>query len=139
MKISGLRSPHDKINGLMYFGRMLDKARLHASGELPEEYIPNLGSAFDERVCNFLGIKYAEVVERIQRGGTDGEVLEWCCNQGHKPSDEEMEVWNEFMRKRGWNDEASARLVERKAESGFAARDDIQTFFDYIDADEGRK
>jgi hypothetical protein len=40
------------------------------------------------------------------------------------------------MRKRGWNDEASSRLVMRKKESGLENRDDVQTFFDYIDADE---
>jgi gluconokinase len=42
------------------------------------------------------------------------------------------------MRKRGWNDEVAERLVQRKSESGFEARTDIQTMFDYIDADEGR-
>ena len=49
-----------------------------------------------------------------------------------------MEVWNGFMRKRGWKDEASQRLGERKAESGFQDRPEIETFFQYIDADEGR-
>jgi hypothetical protein len=39
---------------------------------------------------------------------------------------------------RGWNDVASERLKQRKAESGFPNRDEIQTFFDYIDADEER-
>ena len=29
--IPGLRSPHDQVNGLVYFGRMLDKMRLAAS------------------------------------------------------------------------------------------------------------
>ena len=52
---------------------------------------------------------------------------------------EEIEVWNEFMRKRGWSDESSDRLEMRKGESNLEARGDIQTFFDYIDADEGRK
>ena len=50
--------------------------------------------------------------------------------------DYEATVWNEFMRKRGWNDVATERLVMRKGESGFTDRTDIQTFFDYIDADE---
>ena len=43
-----------------------------------------------------------------------------------------------FMVKRGWSDELSERLVSRKKESGFENRDDIQTMFHYIDADEGR-
>ena len=42
------------------------------------------------------------------------------------------------MRKRGWKDEGTAMLEQRKRESGLANRDDIQTMFDYIDADEGR-
>ena len=34
----GLRSPYDKVGGLFYFGRMLDKIRRHENGELPLEY-----------------------------------------------------------------------------------------------------
>ena len=55
-----------------------------------------------------------------------------------KPSEEEIYVWNEFMRKRGWNDEASDTLKRRKKESGMAGRSEIETMFNYIDADEGR-
>jgi gluconokinase len=77
-------------------------------------------------------------VARVKQGGSDEELLEWAFSQGRKPSEEEIEVWNDFMRKRGWNDEASDRLQMRKVESGFPGRDDIQTFFDYIDMDEGR-
>jgi hypothetical protein len=42
------------------------------------------------------------------------------------------------MVKRGWSDELSERLAGRKKESGFENREDIQTMFHYIDADEGR-
>ena len=45
MSIPGLRSPHDKVSGLVYFGRMLDKIRLHAAGKLPEGWQVQLGSA----------------------------------------------------------------------------------------------
>jgi hypothetical protein len=43
------------------------------------------------------------------------------------------------MRKRGWNDEAAETLARRKKESSFSDRAEIQTLFNYIDADEGRK
>ena len=42
------------------------------------------------------------------------------------------------MRKRGWNDEVSQILERRKREAGMSDRSDIQTTFQYIDADEGR-
>jgi gluconokinase len=138
MKIQGLRSPHEKTGGIVYFGRMLDKIRLHAAGSLPGDYIPNLGGGFDERCVKFLWVDYPALVERVKQGGDDDEILEWCFGQGRRPSEEEIEVWNDFMSKRGWNDEAGARLRQRKAEGGFEKREDIQTFFDYIDLDEGR-
>jgi hypothetical protein len=42
------------------------------------------------------------------------------------------------MRKRGWNDDGTATLLRRLKEGGFDDRTDVQTFFDYIDLDEGR-
>ena len=47
-------------------------------------------------------------------------------------------MWNEFMCKFGWNDEATPTLQRRLAEGGFTNRPDIQTIFDYIDLDEER-
>lgn len=139
MKIEGIRSPHDKVGTLVYFGRMLDKIRLHAAGRLPADYVPNLGEGFDKACVQLFGIEYGKLVARVKEGGTDEEILAWCAATGRKLTDQDQYVWNEFLRKRGWNDSASQRLAERKAEGGFADRDDIQTFFDYIDADEGRK
>lgn len=138
MNVPNLRSPHAKIGGIVYFGRMLDKIRLHAEGKLPGDYQPNLGGGFDGRCVDFLHVQYPELVARVKNGGTDEEILAWAFEQGRKPSEEEIEVWNEFMRKRGWNDEATQRLKERLEEGGFQMRTDIQTFFDYIDLDEGR-
>lgn len=117
---------------------MIDKIRLHATGNLPLDYQANLGGGFDARLLSFLWIEYAPLVERVKEGGTDEEILEWAFNRGRKPSDEEIEIWNDFMRKRGWNDPSSDRLAQRKRESDLAEREDIQTFFAYIDVDEGR-
>jgi len=138
MNVPNLRSPYAQTSGITYFPRMLDKIRLHAAGQLPQDYHANLGGGFDGRAVSFLWIDYAALVERVKQGGTDDEILAWTVAQGRQPSPEEIEIWNEFMRKRGWNDESSARLAMRKRDSGLETRDDVQTFFDYIDADEGR-
>ena len=133
MNIPNLRSPRETVGGLVHFGRMLDKIRLHAQGKLPADYVPNLGKGFDGR-C----VDYSALVARVQAGGTDEELLAWCYENGRKPTEEEMEVWNAFMSKRGWNDEASPMLQKRLIDNGFAGRTDIATFFDYLDADERR-
>jgi hypothetical protein len=133
-----LRSPSDKVGGLFYFGRMLDKIRLHGKGELPPDYHANLGKGFDEKCVKFLRVDYDELVERVKKGGPDEEILEWCFTIGRQPSEDDIYVWNEFMRKRGWNDEVSDMVERRKAEAGMSDRADIQTSFQFIDADEGR-
>ena len=133
-----LRSPSEKVGGLFYFGRMLDKIRLHAKGELPSDYHDNLGKGSDEKCVKFLRINYDQLVERVNRSGTDEEILHWCSENGRRPGETDIYVWNEFMRKRGWNDEVSEMVVRRKAEAGMTDRSDIQTSFQFIDADEGR-
>src|SRR5215467_11756346 len=110
-----LRSPSEKIGSLFYFGRMLDKIRLHAKGELPSDYHENLGKGFDEKCVTFLRVDYDELVERVKKDRRDEEILEWCFTVGHQPTENEVYVWNEFMRKRGWNDEVSKILERRKA------------------------
>ena len=138
MKVDGLRSCYDQVGGLVYFGRMLDKIRLHAAGKLPPEYHENLGTGFDGRCCHFLRVAYDELVARVKQGGTDEQMLQWCFSRGRQPDDDEIEIWNGFMTKRGWRDDASERLAQRLKESGLTHRTDIHTMFDYIDADEGR-
>jgi gluconokinase len=133
-----LRSPFEKVAGLFYFGRMLDKIRLHAKGELPADYHANLGKGFDEKCARLLRVNYDQLVERVEKGGTDYEILLWCFTVGRTPSEDDIYVWNEFMRKRGWNDEVSDILKRRKQEAGMADRSDIETSFQFIDADEGR-
>jgi gluconokinase len=137
MKVLHLRSCRDTVGGLVYFGRMLDKIKLHDQGKLPPDYHENLGIGFDGRCCSFLHIKYVDLVERVKHGGSDDEVLAWCFAHGRRPSEEEIEIWNDYMSKRGWRDAASARLAQRLKEYGIAHRTDVQTFFDLIDVDEG--
>lgn len=133
-----IRSPTEKLDGIVHFGRMLDKIRAHARGELPPDYQPNLGKGFDAKCVAFLHVGYGQLAERVNAGSGDEEVLQWCFSSGRRPSADEIHVWNEFMRKVGWNDEASEILTRRKKESGMAGRSEIKTMFEYIDADEGR-
>jgi gluconokinase len=132
------RSPQDKVAGIVYFGRMVDKIRLMAAGTLHPDLHANLGKGFDERCCTFLNIGYDDLKSRVLGGLSDEAAIEWAFGSGGKPTEEQIEVWNGFMSKRGWNDELSELLEKRKKESGFENRSDIQTMFNYLDADEGR-
>src|SRR5213083_419365 len=134
-------SDYKETKGLIYFARMLDKVRLNAAGKLPPEYFVGVDpdpSAFDARCTRFLGINYDELVDRTLQGGSDEEILEWCFERGCRPTEEEIKIWNAFLLKRGWRDEASADLEAAKKREGLSDRDDIQTWVDLHDAEEGR-
>jgi Domain of unknown function (DUF5069) len=135
-------SDHVETKGLIYFARMLDKIRLKGRGELPPDYFTGVDedpTMFDARCTRFLDVNYDELVERTLKGGSDEEILEWCFERGRRPSDEEISVWNAFLLKRGWRDDASADLQAAKERSGLGNRDDIKTWVDLHDAEEGRK
>ena len=139
MHVPGLRSPYAKVGRIVYFGRMLDKIRLHAAGKLPPaDYAANLGKGFDSRCCNFLRVNYDELKARTVEGDlNDAQVLQWAEQRGGARTDEECEIWNDFMMKRAWRDPASVTLAKRIAESRLEGRP-IMTMFDYLDFDEGR-
>ena len=131
---------YKKTKGLIYFARMLDKIRLHAAGNLPPDYFVGVEDPtfFDSRCTRFLGVDYDELAKRTLKGGSDEEILEWCFAQGRRPSDEEITIWNAFLAKRGWRDEGSPELMDAKKRVGLGDRDDIQTWIDLHDAEEGR-
>ncbi len=133
-----MRSPSAKVGGIVYFGRMIDKIRANAEGELPAEYQANLGKGFDAECAMLLHVDYPQLVQRLKQGGSDDELLQWCFENGRQPTQREIFVWNDFMRKRGWNDEISETLARRKSEANMAGRSEIETMFAFIDADEGR-
>lgn len=137
--VPGLRSPYEKVGRLVYFGRMLDKIRLHAAGKLPlGDYGANLGKGFDGRCCNFLRVAYDDLKARVLVGNLDdAQLLAWCHERGGPRTDEECEVWNGFMMKRGWRDAAAEVLAKRIQESVLEG-EPVLTMFDYLDYDEGR-
>src|SRR5262249_54045825 len=91
--IPGLRSPSEQVKGLVYFGRMLDKIRLFASGKLPEGWHAARGAemkgSFDARCCRFLGVDYKAMEKETLKGGSDEELLAWAFKHGRQPSEEE--------------------------------------------------
>ena len=139
--VPGLRSPYDKVGRLVYFGRMLDKIRLHAIGKLPPDYQSDLGDdqpkLNDGRCCRFLGIEYRALAARTLEGGTDKDILAWAHAHGTPRTDEECVIWNRFMTKAGWRDDRSARLQQLVVEYGLVGKP-IETVFDLFDYDEGR-
>lgn len=141
--IPGLRSPYIKVGRLIHFGRMLDKIRLNAAGQLPSDYVPLAGDSqlytLDSRLCRFLGVLYADIRDHVLQNPTDPEEdhLAWVHARGIPRTDEECHIWNRFIAKLGWRDERSHVLPQRILDSGLTGKP-IETLIDHIDYDEGR-
>jgi hypothetical protein len=144
--VPGLRSPYDRVGKLIYFPRMLSKIRLHAKGALPEAYHERLGggpdgSGFDGRCVRFLGVCFEALTTAtatLEGDRSDEELLEWCFQNGYRRTSEEIDVWSNFLMKRGWRDDATPLLQQRIKDAGLPSDGTILTAFDFIEIDEGR-
>jgi Domain of unknown function (DUF5069) len=139
-RIPGLRSPREKVGGIVHFGRMLDKIRLFQSGKLPPQWAAAKGSVtgFDGSCCHLLQVSYQELEKATLEGASDDQMLKWAFAHGHTPSEEGIEIWNDFLTKRCWRDRYTPRLHFRLQEAGLPL-DSVLTMFECIDLEEGRR
>ncbi|HTX22349.1 MAG TPA: DUF5069 domain-containing protein [Candidatus Aquilonibacter sp.] len=133
------RSPRETMDGWSYLPRYIDKIRLHLAGKLHSDYTENLGKGFDAMWLKAAGVTHEQMIGVVKNSITDGEVCDWVRQNVKKSPAEKAAHWQEVLsRPKADNAEAVTRLKLRKEQSGMAHRDDIQTFVDYIDADEKR-
>jgi hypothetical protein len=132
------RSPRETMSGWIFLPRFVDKIRLHLAGKLHADYQENFTKGFDGIWLKAAGVTAEQMIEVVKNSITDGQVADWVA-QNVKKSDAEKAAHRDFVLKRGTEGgEITERLNMRKAQIGISHRDDIQTFVDFIDADEKR-
>jgi hypothetical protein len=133
------RSPRETMAGWTYLPRFIDKIRLHIAGRLPPDYQPNFCKGFDGTWLEAAGVKAEDFIEVVRRSITDGEVCDWVLKNIAKPDSVKAAHRDKILKHPPKDDaEGQARLKMRKEQAGLGHRADIQTFVDYIDADEKR-
>jgi hypothetical protein len=133
------RSAREVMAGWTYLPRFVDKIRLHLAGKLHPDYQENLCKGFDGAWLKAAGVSADQFIEVVKNSATDGEVCDWVMKNVRK-TDAEKAAHREYILNHGraGDEQLKARLKMRKEQSGLSHRDDIQTFVDYIDADEKR-
>ena len=132
------RSPYDKLGGYVHLPRLIDKARLHRQGLLEGYNYKTIG--FDKHLLAFLKLNPDDFEEAANRLESDDEVLAWIENNGTRHSPEEIEQWNAAMISRHPDTAVKrARFLHFLKEAGGEGRQDIRTYFDLIEFDEGRR
>jgi len=133
------RSPRESMDGWRHLPRYVDKIRLHLAGKLHSDYTGNLGKGFDGSWLKFAGVTHEQMVDVVKNSATDGQVYDWVRRNVKKSPAEKEACWQAILsHPKAGDADGAARLKMRKEQSGIANRDDIQTFVDYIDADEKR-
>jgi hypothetical protein len=127
--------------GWIYLPRFVDKVRLHLGGQLHSDYQENFAyKGFDARLLTAAGITAEAFIEMVRGFPTDGQVCDWVRTNVNPHRTVERSAFNLAVPQSGRDADPAvqARLKMRKEQMGMLQRDDIQTFFDCIDADEGR-
>lgn len=133
------RSPRETMCGWMHLPRFVDKIRLHAAGKLHSDYQANFCKGFDGLWLETAGVEASAFLEMVKGTITDGEVCDWVLKNVKKPESVKAAHRERMLNYPRKDDpEMQARLKMRKEQAGLTHREDVQTFVDFIDADEKR-
>lgn len=132
------RSPYERLGGYVHLARLIDKAKLHRKGLLNGYNYKSVG--FDKHLLAFLKLNPDEFEEAANRLDDDAAILEWISARAAGHSTDEIEHWNETMISRHPDSAVKkARFLHFLKEAGGEGREDIRTYFDLIEFDEGRR
>lgn len=126
------------MSGWVYLPRFIDKIRLKLAGKLHPDYQENFTCGFDGLWLEAAGVDAETIIDVVKNTITDGQVADWVLANIKKSPEERAALREKILTHGEQSDELKARLKWRKEEAGLATRDDIQTFVDFIDADEKR-
>ncbi len=122
--------------GLLHLPRFLAKIRKHLVGKLPMSYQRNFTKGFDGFLCLHLGVNPQDVIAVVRDSSDEKEVE--CRLAELLPNDLRANEWNRKLVQMGMSDMAKDKLQEVKADMGAGDRDDLLSFADVIELDEGR-
>ena len=123
--------------GLLHLPRFIAKIRKHLKGELPESYQRNFCRGFDRFLCLHLGVEPEAVVAAVRASGEDPVLLDHELRR-LLPADLRVAKWNRELAQKGMSEMGREALRQAKEKMGAGHRDDLLSFADMIDYDEGR-
>jgi hypothetical protein len=117
------------------FPRTIDKAHATLQGLLGE-YMYDC--PLDKRLFGFLGISAPQLLELVENSENDEDVVDSLKTIQVERSTEEIEQFNDQILESGPNDDESQVYFERLRQKHAPDRPDISSWFDIIEAEEGR-
>jgi hypothetical protein len=128
------RSPNAKLAGVVMLARTTDKARAH-NADTPGPY--HFGCGMDRHVLSFLGSEPDAFAKTVADLRDDAKIEAWARQRLADKKPTEIETFNaEFAQdtpEPGGDGEKFFRSEQERL-----GRNDVQTWFEILDLDEGR-
>lgn len=128
------RSPRDKMNGLVFLPRMIDKARAFKQNSLGEYIFP---CPLDKKVLEFLKID-AEEWALFVNSNNEEQISQWVEIICSSRQPEEIESINKKILKRKPASEDRWKYFYELRDNIDPSRTDVTTWVDLMDLEEGR-
>jgi hypothetical protein len=128
--------PH-RATGLLHLPRFIAKIRKDLRGELPASYQRNYCRGFDRFLCLHLGVDPEDLITAVRECGEDEAELDRRL-LGLFPEDLRVARWNRELVQKGMSEMGREALQQAKDKMGAGHREDLLSFADMIDFDEGR-
>ena len=133
------RSGYDKLGGIGFLPRSIDKGRADLAGTLGE-YVVREGRTV--RMLEFLGIETDAFIDALRTRPTDAEMLAWVREHRRPLSAEAIDDFNREMatdEPREGSNWDWPRFRAFLDECGQGHRTDIRRHYDRLDLDESRE
>jgi len=129
------RSPRVRLGGFVLLPRLLDKCRAEIAGTSGDYHY---NCPLDQRFFAFTGLDHELLKAEVDKGGGDGAVLNWIlANMPNKITDYQIAQWSTYREAAVPADNESRQYIsDQIAASGGADRDDLGTWFDFLDFDD---
>lgn len=135
--LTDLPSPYQPHRcGLMHLPRFIAKIRKSLGNGLPKSYQRNFTKGFDRFLCLHLGIEPEQMVEIVEEKSSEDAFEEALGSL--LPQDLKVHEWNRKVCQMGMSELGRMKLQEVKTDMGIGDREDLVSFADLIDYDEGR-
>jgi hypothetical protein len=128
--------PH-QATGLLHLPRFIAKIRKDLRGELPASYQRNYCRGFDRFLCLHLGVDPEDLITIVRECGEDPAELDRRLLDLF-PEDHRVARWNRELVQKGMSEMGREALQQAKDKMGAGHREDLLSFADMIDFDEGR-
>ena len=128
------RSPRVRLGGYVLLPRILDKCRAVLAGANGEY---NYDCPMDQQFLGFAGLDPKALKAEVAKGKSDGEILAWVQAKA-KPRRTEAEIaaWSAHQEQRAPSDVESREFFHDEHKRIAPKREDVVTWFDYLDLDD---